>query len=500
MRKIVLIIIALIALLLTLLASVNVLWIVTFVVAIIIGVAIVFFLRKHKFAKPIALGVSVIILSMGWYSGLVDTPDQMSITKVVYVPLLKDTTQPEYSLKPQVNPLEDDKRDFDDTRYYQYKPRIEAIRRASIFQSDALQILIRARNEGIGNSNLQSTLDRAIGELDKSITQHWDVSRLQKIEKLLEVTRKNIQISKDSNAIEEMKNEFDKNYADITLDKIYENYTQVRVALNALMKDKLNGMLQFETHLVARVDEVKKQLILDEQLLFKAEKPIVKRVDLTDLVRLTNFRGFDEESVKKEILLSYDGCTNPTVFNSEPNKKVKVTIQRGQQEFCVINRIIVPINIDEVGKRWQLLRFPSFTLRWPQIYDAKVFLDLTFDDKNITERRVPHAIEIKRNRPIEQLTLPRNSFFHATTTAKHKVFPDRDDVVLEKSDNTITPEFFRQYPYVWIELLPNSVFFRNTLVQKVKSYLFPENALMFLLVAIIGAILGIILGPETKKA
>jgi hypothetical protein len=482
--------------LLLLLAAVNLLWIFLYLLCVIAGALIIWKFRDRKYAKPFAAALSLVALLVGWFFGFLGIPGESHSIKRSIVPLLRDASQSDINLLPQPDPLIDQKRDFDDTRYYRYKQRIEPIRVAKTFQTDSREVLIAARKGKIGNEKLQSTLDNAINELDESVKKFWDEDRLQKIEELLDSARDSITASEDFSEIKTLRQDFDKKYAEISLDAIYENITQVQVALDALMKKYLDGMIEVQSHLVARLDEEGKRLFLDEHLVFTSKGPIVKVVDITDIVRLTNYSSLEKENVEKDILLSYEECSNSSSILKKSAKHFQFFVQRDRKNFCVIHRVTIPVNIEKTGKRWQIARFPSFTLRWPQIYDAKVFLELDFDNELIGKNRLPHAIELKRNRPIEQVYLPKNSFFHATLSADHNVLADHDDINLKSSGATITPEFFLRYPYVWIEFLPDSVFFRNAFVQKGKQFLFPENTAMALLVCIAGLFLGIILGPE----
>jgi hypothetical protein len=203
----------------------------------------------------------------------------------------------------------------------------------------------------------------------------------------------------------------------------------------------------------------------------------VNQIDASELLI-----DHDPEEIRCGLLVAY----GDNVSGARPADNPKtISVHPGIKTITLIRTSVIPAGLKDLPTGLRVWPFRYFLVKWLPLAPVKLRARLDLSSSG-GPTNVPYVFEVPSNAPIEAIRLPANAFYAASYPFKAPRREGSEDAL--EPDGELKPSDFATRSYIWIELMPNSLVFRNSLVQSKKEYFFPENAAAASTVAVVGAL------------
>jgi hypothetical protein len=260
-----------------------------------------------------------------------------------------------------------------------------------------------------------------------------------------------------------------------SIDDVNDSMLQLEDALNRVAKSVIGDELQVATLYRVRLDESSNTLVREELISISARKFPLKTIDASELLL---DRGAD--AITQDLLVYFGddeaGARSPADVHHIP-------IRAGIEKVTLLKRTVVPAGLTELATKFRLTSFRYFLLKWPSAFAAKLRVVLDLSPAKLSPV-YPYSIETSTDALIKEIRLPKYSLFNAGIAYKTPRREGEEDVL--ETEEPLRPAYFLTHNSIWVELMPDSIAFRNKPVQEWKQYLFPENLAAALVVMALG--------------
>jgi hypothetical protein len=271
------------------------------------------------------------------------------------------------------------------------------------------------------------------------------------------------------------------------IDDVNDSMRRLEESLNRIARDVIGAELKVEAYNRIRVLEKKDALLREELIVFATRNVALRAIDATELMLVT-----DPDAAAQELLVFFG---DNEAGAEKPSDIRRIPIRRGVTKVTLVKRTVVPAKIARLSTPLRLYPFSYVLLRWPTSFAPKLRLTLDLTSANLSDA-YPYSIEASTNAPISELWIPAYSLFNASIAFKNQIRFGEEHILTP--DPALMPAYFLTHNHVWLELVPDSILFRNKLVQDQKEYLFPENWVGALCVMAAGAVIALIFGLSLR--
>lgn len=461
----------------------NFLWPITAVLSLIIGFGLSWAWRKSPEVKalpPFILAIVVLILFFADY--LPRSGDEMTYSRV-YIPIAGELSpEADYVIEAADIPHSEViyNMEFEEL-YFTHLAHAREVEEAGILLSKALDIAESLRTKGNVISVELDDLDSAIDNLDSSLRNRFPTLGLDEIraaisslEGYLNRSLKQYRELPSEDRLDFLKN-FYLQLLEYSLEAEYHDMIILQDKLNDVLDQATTSLVESDSSLKAIYNESAREWELEERITISTPETIkLTLIDASEL-RLES----EIKDLEQQLYLSYGDPTdvvsiqNPSLISPNPYAP----------NVVIINRMLIEATDGVVSTRFRPTSIKYILLRWPTPFPANLGLVMDLSEYDLPWEH-SYNLTLERDIPIKQVELPEYSYFASGMQFERKHTGELD--ILKPSKGDIRPSDFRTRNHIWIELLPDSIIFRNPLVQKYKEFLIFENAFVGLIIATFG--------------
>lgn len=266
----------------------------------------------------------------------------------------------------------------------------------------------------------------------------------------------------------------------IAFEKLSDHLRKLEDALNQFTKQFVAQDIKVAHYMAAALDENEPsgKVVRDQIIGIGSTRAQLTALDASEWT-------FDKDAGGRspEVLVSY-GPVDDAKPVADPRS---ILIPAGIKYVTLVKRSVTPVTISELPSKIRILPFTYFMFKWPR--PAAVKLHGTLDLSAVNgPAEFPYAFDVDTDAPIKELRLPAWAYFTATVPFTSR--PETPEIIEPVSE--LKPSYFLHHSHVLIELVPRKL--RWQLVQDHKQYLFPENLIMALGIALAAALGGLATG------
>ena len=266
-----------------------------------------------------------------------------------------------------------------------------------------------------------------------------------------------------------------------SVDDVNDSMLRLEAALNRLGKEIIGAGLRTDALNRVKLQESTDTLIRDEVISLTSRAIPLRKIDASEWLLAR-----DPDTITQDLLVYFEDAESAA---RKPDDPREISVSPGIGKVTLIKRTVVPARLTDLPTYLRLFTFRYFLLKWPTTFPAKLRLSIDLSKSNLGDA-YPYAVDTLADAPIQQIRLPSRSLFSAGVEFKPR--NEGEDDVLEPTA-TLTPSYFLTHNYIWVELMPSNIFFRNNAVQQWKQYLFPENLVAALSVMVLAAIIALVI-------
>jgi hypothetical protein len=471
-----------------LLAWLNVLWLIPLTVAaLVLGVVT----RRHRmepWGKALFFVALIAIAVVLYFFGVLPTPLEPDTSTGVRLPWVGHVARAGEvegaGSKRQADPVKATLDQFDNDVFNPDVDSIIFLRLAAASWFNNAERFARSMQEKRPDLTGLRDLEDALNQL-RPLVQGLDERKLENFLQGLTSYRARLYKSgtvADANAV---MREFDTWYLKNSLGDIQLMRGRLNNVLDKVVTDAARQTVKVSSGYVAALDEAGGRWLLHEQIRLRAPMGSLRAVDVEPLVKMVH-----PGAPEPEIRLSYlESCETDgdaiaaRAFRVEPAAVVCLDLRTAMSAFTTT-----------LNNPLRVASFKGTKLAWPPSSPGRMSVTVDLSTEGIPLQR-PVTIDIARTEPLTSIRLPRHSFFSASLPVTLDEAATNVDVI--RPTMPIGIQEFAGIGYHWIELLPDSRLVRREWVQSNRKYLFPENVVMLLVVAAIGAFFGVVF-PDSK--
>ncbi len=379
---------------------------------------------------------------------------------------------------PQPDPLQQAREELR-AKIQQLRKQSNVVRRA-LAAKDAADVVVeygekhqpRLDTKPIGDA--RDGIDKAVRELGLDSANY---KRFQdKTEEMLQSAERAMREATDAKTIENLLD-------DLRLDAVTKSAGSVESQLRSLdlavanfERNDVDADLTRSFSHALTFDETHDRLIREEWVGIASRGALLRQLDASDLMS-------DVDATNPATLRVVYG-PNPSLQNAnEVVDAARIAIPRGITQVTLVKRVVVPAGVQELPSALRLARFRYFTFTWPVPLPTRIRATVDLQDRG-GPGAAPYSFEVPVNSPIAQVRVPADALFASSYALGAPQREGREDVFRPVD---LSPSYFQTHESVWVELMPDHVAFRNSLVQGHRELLFPENLLASGIAAGIGA-------------
>jgi hypothetical protein len=266
-----------------------------------------------------------------------------------------------------------------------------------------------------------------------------------------------------------------------SVDDVNDSMLRLEAALNRIGKEFIGTELKMDALNRVKLQESANTLVRDEVISLSSRTFPLRKIDASEWLLAR-----DPDAITQKLLVYFEDAESAAKTPDDPRE---ISVSPGITKVTLIKRTVVPARLTDLPTNLRLFTFQYFLLKWPTAFPAKLRLTMDLSKSNLGDA-YPYAIDTLADAPIRQIRLPADSLFSASVEFKPR--KEGGDDVLEAT-SALMPSYFLTHNYVWVELMPNNILFRNNAVQQWKQYLFPENLFAALSVMVLAAIMAFVI-------
>ncbi len=261
-------------------------------------------------------------------------------------------------------------------------------------------------------------------------------------------------------------------------DSVNDQMLRLEAAIDAFERDAADADLSRVVSNALTFDESGDRIVREQIVGIASRGAIVREIDASELMS-----DPDPEMLGSSLAVSFGADRSTGRAVTDPSH---IPIRPGIEQITLIKRTVVPAHRQDLPSALRLVRFHYVAFKWPIPLPMKLRLTLDLSGKG-GPAAVPFSFEIPANSPIAQIRLPADALFASSIAVGPAQREGATDVL--RPTEALLPSYFQTHENAWIELMPESPVFRNSLVQGHKEQLFPENLTASLIVAGIGLLI-----------
>src|SRR5216684_4724956 len=335
---------------------------------------------------------------------------------------------------------------------------------------------------GDDSSKLTSAIDSLRASVD-GLNSAEIQSRMDKLKNFIAEKREQAKNASDPSAfLEEFKRgKEDKNFS---FEDPFTKIVTLQDLLYRFVHSKIKDLVTVSTpRLTAGLDKKKNTVVYSERVgIALAPNVSLQKIDFSELQLNAQLNG-----VTQSIAYSYDSAQPVEA------KIAVIPVRAGVRTLTVVNQISTADRVEDACDTNRLLPFRRFYVRWPNA--VRSFIGLHLNIENLGGHSVPYyfRLPLEKTSNIQEIEVPEYSFFNSNYTMKEE---SREMPGGISPDPPVSAATSAVSQPIEIELLPDSPIFRNSMVQKVKQYLFPLNAIVCFAYLALGSVFSLLVDPK----
>lgn len=463
----------------------NLLLLITCFVSFILSLIIFYKFRKSNSAKFILISCIVIPFGIIIFTGNYPKSNSLETYSKTKIPLtnyrLANSGRYDYlnRIPPKQKNIE--KTEFD-KKYFELISHAKYVEYAGNLINQSRQLKNKLQENNPDDIELKK-LHQDLESLEESI-RNDNLDDLVKIRR--KVDKLNTFLDSSKNVLENIqlseKEDFDKNFnlriLSFSLEEQYDKMKKLQVTQNAILKEITKNIIYPEVSLHAELLEENNFFVwnLKEEITFSVPYEIsVKKIDISPLILESRIRD-----IRQEIFYYYD---NDSTKAYAPDS-LSIYVNPEIQKIVITNNLIIrdSVRFCSPKEKYNKLRYTQF--RWPSPFPVLLRVKLNLKNIGLSEN-YDYYCELSRENKIDKIVLPKHSYYTSGFSFK-RTYSNQKDILYSEGE-TLEPKYFRRYNNLWIELLPDNLFFRNPLIQRFKAFLIADNLISELIFALIGA-------------
>ncbi len=261
------------------------------------------------------------------------------------------------------------------------------------------------------------------------------------------------------------------------LEDVSDRKTNLESVLNSYSKQTIDSDMHLTVVQTARLNETANELEREQVVSLSVGRLGVKEIDASELLL-----DHDPGEIRYDLRVAYGDSISEA---RQPENPRTIFVRPGVKKITLIRTSVIPAGLKDLPTGLRVWPFRYFLVKWLPLAPIKLrtVLDLSAAKGPAS---APYVFEVPSDAPVESIRLPANSFYAASFGFKAPRREGSEDVL--EPDRELKPSEFAVRSHIWIELMPDSIVFRNAVVQGKKEYFFPENAVAAITVVVLGAI------------